>query len=77
MSLESELTFLAEAKQKKIKKAVWGDYVLYDRIYLAENLDQECELIKKWYEHKKKIESGEIPYPKMKLDELRREINNE
>lgn len=77
MSLVREEEFIAEMIKKKVCKAVWGDYVLYDRKYLAENLDQECELIKKWYEHKKKIESGEIPDPKMKLDELRREINNE
>ena len=52
---------LAEASKKKILKAVMGDYVIYNRKYLAENLDRECKLTKDWWEYKQKASEAVDP----------------
>lgn len=63
MSLITEEKFIAEMARQKVCKAVWGDYVLYDRKYLATHLEQENKLIKSWYDYKQKRETGEIANP--------------
>lgn len=74
MSLVREEEFIAEMIKKKVCKAVWGDYVLYNRKYLAENLDQEYKLTKDWYDYRNKVESGEYPNPKKMIEDLKRRL---
>lgn len=65
---------LAILKKDRPLKWVLGDYVIYKRKYLEDNLEREVEFAKKHKEYRQKVENGEIEDPKKQLNKLREDI---